>query len=187
MEDRIVGGGRTTIEEHPYMVSVRLGDKHVCGGSIVTETSALTAASCLSGSTPRNYAISSGSALRVGDFNSEIRSIYRFLRHPLHIVEQKPPVYDVGLIFWARPLKFGSTIRPIQLPQKNTQIPYGKLANVTGWGGPRVGEPSISFELVSMPLMTTEECNRHHNNQIKESMLCAGLPQGGRGACGQDR
>lgn len=43
---RIVGGENTTIEEHPYMVSVEQTGSHCCGGSILTNRYILSAAHC---------------------------------------------------------------------------------------------------------------------------------------------
>ncbi|KAI7815141.1 Serine protease [Rhyzopertha dominica] len=46
---RIVGGTETTIEEHPYQISLEYGTSHRCGGSILNETTILTAAHCTVG------------------------------------------------------------------------------------------------------------------------------------------
>lgn len=51
-EPFIVGGVEGTIEQFPYLVSLRRDNSHICGGSIVAPLWVLTAAHCLPGMTP---------------------------------------------------------------------------------------------------------------------------------------
>lgn len=44
--DRIVGGYETTIEEHPWQVSLQYASSHRCGGSIIGQKWILTASHC---------------------------------------------------------------------------------------------------------------------------------------------
>lgn len=44
--DRIVGGYETSIEQHPWQVSLIDGASHSCGGSIIGNQWVLTAAHC---------------------------------------------------------------------------------------------------------------------------------------------
>lgn len=46
---RIVGGEVTSIDEHPYQISLEYGSGHRCGGSILDEYTILTAAHCTNG------------------------------------------------------------------------------------------------------------------------------------------
>lgn len=47
MNDKIVGGQETTIEQYPYQVTVQYMDRHICGGSIINKNTILTAAHCI--------------------------------------------------------------------------------------------------------------------------------------------
>lgn len=47
--NRIIGGEVTSIEEHPYQISLEYGSGHRCGGSILDESTILTAAHCTNG------------------------------------------------------------------------------------------------------------------------------------------
>lgn len=46
-EDLIVGGHETTIEEHPWQVSIQFEFTHQCSGTIIGEKWVLTTAHCL--------------------------------------------------------------------------------------------------------------------------------------------
>lgn len=46
---RVVGGDRADEGQFPYVISLRRGDDHMCGGSIINEYWILTAAHCLVG------------------------------------------------------------------------------------------------------------------------------------------
>ncbi|XP_057658715.1 trypsin-3-like isoform X2 [Diorhabda carinulata] len=43
---KIIGGNETTIEKHPWMVSIQFLSNHLCGGSIINEDTIITAAHC---------------------------------------------------------------------------------------------------------------------------------------------
>lgn len=187
VDDKIIGGDETTIDKHPHQVTVRHLGFHICGGSILTLTRALTAAGCLQQrNPPSSYGIYAGSTRRDthGESNQQRRSISRFLRHPLY-----NPILntnDIALLIWVQPLTLSPTVRPIRLPRQNAAVSYGRTAVVTGWGLTREGvSNSIADRLraVSLPIVTMEVCNRNYGGRITPDMVCAGLPEGGRGTC----
>lgn len=185
-EDKIVGGNETTIEKHPHQVSFRSRDRHICGGSVISATVALTAAHCLTPrAQPSVYSIMAGSTLRTGDANAQIRILSRFMRHPQFNPNRISN--DVGLVFWEQPLIFGATVRAIALPQQSEAVPYGENCTVSGWGTIREGGPiTVILNAVTKPIVSNEECNRAYGGRITDDMMCAGLPEGGRDACQGD-
>lgn len=46
IDGRIVGGEATTIEQHPYQISVQILGSHWCGGSIISDRYIVSAAHC---------------------------------------------------------------------------------------------------------------------------------------------
>jgi trypsin len=188
MDDKIIGGQQTTIQQHPYQVSLRARNRHICGGSVLTPTRALTAAHCLQANAqPAIYGIMAGSTLRLGDATQQLRTLSRFVRHQQYNPQRI--TNDIGLLFWEQPLTLGATVRAIRLPRQAASVPYGQNVNVTGWGLTREGVPSsiaTVLKVVAKPLVTNEECNRAYGGRITPDMLCAGLPEGGRDACQGD-
>lgn len=189
-DDRIIGGAPTTIELHPHQVSLRQRNVHICGGSVITTTRVLTAAHCLEqGVQPSIYSIMAGSAMRRGDANAQIRTISRLIIHAQY--NDDTSQNDIAVLHFVAPLTFGPTVQAVRLPRPNTLVPYGRLANVTGWGLTRFGDNTSASQrlmLVSKPLVTNAVCNAasSYNGRITPDMICAGFPQGGRDACRGD-
>lgn len=167
-DNRIIGGSLTTIQEHPYQINFRRVGRLHCGGSLITQTRALTAAHCLLNNVSvSEYSIMAGSTLRNGDGGQQIRSIASVLRHPRFNEIRR--TYDIGLLFWEKPLIFGAAIRSITMPMQSAPLPYGKSCNLTGWGTTEEGVPaSIAgrLKVTSVPLLSRSECLRAYGDRI---------------------
>lgn len=187
-DDRIIGGAATTIRAHPYQISLRFRNTHICGGSILNTNRILTAAHCL---LPRSlqteYSVMAGSTLRLGDANAQIQNVTRFIAHAQY--DARTTRNDIAVLHLIRPLRFGATVRAINLPQLNVALPDGRLANVTGWGHTRFGVPnsrSNALQVVAVPINTQQACIAAYGSRITRDMFCAGFPQGGRDSCQED-
>lgn len=127
-----------------------------------------------------------GSTLRRGDVNQQLRSLSRFLQHPqYHLPELH--ANDIALVYWVQPLTFGATVRAIRLPAQNSPVPYGRNANVTGYGAYRYNSLEADYlHVVTLSLVTQEACNKVYNGEITADMLCAGAGSDRRGDCHRD-
>lgn len=74
---RIVGGEVTTIEEHPYQISLEYGSSHRCGGSILNEYTILSAAHCTNGYV--SFALYSV-AIGLYFYNFRLSTVYFYIR-----------------------------------------------------------------------------------------------------------
>lgn len=187
-EKRIVGGEETSIEEHPYQISLLHYGDHICGGAVITEYMALTAANCMwFPDNPEDYMIMAGATLIDCDGKEQVRELVRLLPHPLY--RQNPKTNDIGLLYWLKPLVYGANVSPVGLPLQGDPVPYGHNANVTGWGTVREGkEEPLSFRLrvATIPILSNDECQKFLGNAILNDIFCAGAPGGGRDACKGD-
>lgn len=189
IDDKIIGGNTTTIQEYPYQLSLRINGRHDCGASVLTVTRALSAAYCVRrGATPSNYSIKAGSTFRLDephDPNAQIRTLSRFIRHPEYT--DTPVIrHDIAVLHWVRPLVFSAIVRPIILAVPRDVVPYGRLGVTSGWGLTAPGQLPLRLQAVATPFVTNAQCNRSYGGQIAVDMICAGFPQGGRGACDAD-
>lgn len=185
--DKIVGGVNTTIQAHPHQISFRHLNRHICGGSILTATRALTAGQCIYPLTaPSQLSIMAGSTLRLGDANQQVRTLTRMLRHPRYASPMKYS-NDIMLLYWAQPLTFGANVRAIRLVAQGSPVPYGRDCNVTGYGRIRENGPSSDvLQVITKPLVSYEQCKLTYGDRLTRDMLCAGLPEGGRDSCQGD-
>lgn len=187
---KITGGSETTIEEYPYQLNFRTYGKHMCGAVVVTTIRALTAAHCGNPDlAPSRYSIKAGSTYRLDEDdtegNAQIRVISRFFQHPQY--DDTTIQNDVAVLYFEEPLIFGASVQPIALPEVNYQVPIGVMATTTGWGITKVtGAWSKRLRFVETPILSNEVCNRSYPGFVTEDMICAGIPEGGRGFCNGD-
>lgn len=126
-----------------------------------------------------------GSTLRGGDANAQMRTLSRFIIHPLFRPNQFPN--DIAVLHFEKALTFGANVRAIALPPHDSPVPYGRNCTVTGWG--RTSEGGLSantLKIITKPIVSNKECNRAYNGQVTPDMMCAGVAAGGIGACQGD-
>ncbi|XP_016838732.1 trypsin-7 [Nasonia vitripennis] len=184
-DGRVVGGYETSIEQHPYQVSLRYKGRHKCGGAIIAEDWVITAAHCLKSSNPSHLSIKAGSSTLGG--RGQVVDVHHVIRHEDY--SRRESDYDIALLQLESPLALGSKIQPIELAEAADYYSTGSKASVTGWGVEESsGELSNYLREVSVPLISNSECSRlYGQRRITERMLCAGyVGRGGKDACQGD-
>lgn len=127
---RVVNGTDANIENFPFMVSIKVGSSHNCGGSILNERWILSAAHC------------SGSIVEVGtDRLGQGRSISitRWIRHEKY--SSNTLENDIAVVELASAIVFDNKAQPVRLPEPMYEVPgsWETMANLTGFGYDRVG------------------------------------------------
>jgi len=189
---RIVGGTITEINEYPWQVGLvsKNSDRVWCGGSLINDQWVLTAAHCTAGESTRSMQILLGEHDYESDTEADsVRSnIAQIVDHPNY--NSRTLNNDYSLVKLAQPIIFADHphIRPICLPEDDSEDFNDMLATVTGWGTTSSGG-SLSNELreVEVEVISNSECdNKYPNEDITQYMLCAGVPQGGKDSCQGD-
>lgn len=123
----VVNGTDANIEDHPYMVSIRVFGSHNCGGSILNNSWILCAAHC------------SGDSIQFGTHSlgsdpSTVVGIRRWIRHENYSAFTLQN--DVAVIELEKPLNFSKTVQPTKLPQKFYEAPgdWKTPVILTGFG-----------------------------------------------------
>ena len=206
---RIVGGEETTIGQWPWQVAITANpgifsgngfERHLCGGSLVTPRLVVTAAHCFFDSLessvygfddPGLFAgITGRTQLSSGTGQETDVSEYYFpidgFGDPLYDPDTK--VWDVVIV----ELASSSTSPTIKIagPDEGALWEQGRTAFVTGWGlTSEGGSGSDSLRQVGVEMISDSICGSSGSNGanfIAETMVCAGLLEGGRDACQGD-
>lgn len=192
---RIVGGTEAEDGEFPWQVSLRqigsIGQTHFCGGSIISESWVMTAAHCCAGQTPTfMHVVGGGIKLNAAEGEEEKRDIEMIIGHPDY--DSRELTNDICLLKLTEPFEWTEFVKPIALPEPMAEAEDGTMATVTGWGTLSEGGFSLPNVLhkVDVPVVSDEECNKDYSSagapEIAPSMICAGLPEGGKDSCQGD-
>ena len=98
--------------------------------------------------------------------------------------------HDIALLRLAKPAKLGKGVGLVCLPDSNLPLPIDDLNKkcwITGWGRlASGGDTPDKLQQVDVPLVSKQRCLKGYPGKIHDSMLCAGLDQGGIDACQGD-
>lgn len=178
---RIIGGTEVPRGKYPFMASLRLDQKHFCGGSLYDSETVMTAAHCVRGIVDANasqFSVALGQTLLSDTVGVQQRGI-RAVR--ISTIEGS----DLAMLTLDRPVR---GIAPVALPRPGSDALYrpGQTATVMGWGNIDPYRPSLSYRLleVDVPVVSKDRCAAAYPNNHLETYFCAGT--GGKDSCQGD-
>ncbi|XP_042216881.1 proclotting enzyme-like isoform X3 [Homarus americanus] len=186
---RIVGGVATSPGEFPWVVSILRRDatpNQYCAGVLISNRHVLTVAHCLAGFDFRHIwaRVGEHDFDREGDTPSTNVRIADFRLHK----DFNPRDFnnDIAILVLEQPVIYNDFVIPICLPPSSQQF-TGDTVTVAGWGAVKhEGPVSSVLRKVSLPVWTNTDCDEAYDQPIRDSMICAGFPGGGRDACQDD-
>jgi secreted trypsin-like serine protease len=193
----IVGGNPADPGEYPWQVALvgpgqPAATGQFCGGSLVDENWVLTAAHCTEGAAANQIEVIVGIHDLTKQEGQRI-AVSQIIMHPRYVAADFD--FDVALLRLAEPAVLTNTVKPIGLaaPANPSIYQPGVIATVTGWGTRAFGVadfPDVLHE-VGVPIVSNQSCEANYAptwgaGTITNSMLCAGLPEGGKDACQGD-
>merc|ERR1711992_508838 len=157
---KIVGGTEAYAGEFPHQIALLrggVGGSLMCGGSLVKENMVVTAGHCCDGQSASRLGV------RVGNH---------------HLYEDDPDQADFG----------SSVIDSIRLPSDGEEYDAGTTCTVSGWGTTSEdGSLAKVLMKVDVPVVSDDDCrDSYGQNDIADSMICAGLDAGGKDSCQGD-
>jgi len=184
-DTRIILGAKST-QMIPYMASIRKYGKTICGGSILDETTILTAAHCLLGRT-----WSGDFSIGVGSTKLDKQTIYKVSSYIKNANFNKTFLWseDVGIIKLSTPIKFiPGAVEKINLPTFCPNLPYGEEATASGWGRVDVGVKGTVNDLnqIKFKIIQNDEpgCKVYSDKgQLSDFMFCAGSDDASGDTC----
>ncbi|KAJ2951699.1 hypothetical protein O0L34_g13861 [Tuta absoluta] len=160
-EARIVGGSQAAQGSHPHMVALTQGAlirSLLCGGSIISQRSILTAAHCINAVYNRgSLANSLRATVGTNRWNSGGRSLSltRNITHPNYL--QLMIKNDIGILVTSSDIVFSDTVRPITLDYN--LVGADVAVRAAGWGRLRQGGAfSATLLELTMPTIDGQQC-----------------------------
>merc|ERR1711962_363386 len=183
--DRIVGG-EAAADPIPWQVAIREGNWQFCGGSILDETTIMCAAHCFDkGQSMSGYNIRAGVKDKNGNSGQTIDIKNGVWNEEMPYVGNNNDFIILKLKY---ALTFNDDVGPICLPEPDhAPDATGQTCFVSGWGTLESGGNCLPTDLqwVAVPTVTNDQCSQSYDG-ITASMICAGLPEGGKDSCQGD-
>merc|ERR1711964_52232 len=174
---RIVGGTEAYAGEFPHQIALLrggVGGSLMCGGSLVKDNMVVTAGHCCDGQSASRLGV------RVGNH---------------HLYEDDPDQEDIAvandicLLELESSADFSSSvIDKIMLPSDGEEYTAGTTCTVSGWGTTSEGGSLAKVLMkVDVPVVSDDDCRGSYGqDEIADSMICAGLDAGGKDSCQGD-
>ncbi|NXA52588.1 PRS55 protease, partial [Nothocercus julius] len=176
--ERIIGGTDAEAGDFPWQVSIQTKGTHFCGGTIISSWWILTAAHCFGKELPPDLTVVLGGI----DLSQKLerKKLNSLILHEKYDSESLEN--DIALILLDSPIQSSDQKLPVCLPFISDPHVW-KDCWVAGWG--TTAAASRVLQKVEVKLISKEQCSKWVPH-LADSMLCAGLEEGGRDACQGD-
>uniref|UniRef100_A0A182Q4I7 Peptidase S1 domain-containing protein n=1 Tax=Anopheles farauti TaxID=69004 RepID=A0A182Q4I7_9DIPT len=192
---RVTNGQEATPGQFPYQIALISsfgGRSGLCGGSILTRNSILTAAHCVV--SDRSTLAQGGTAI-MGAHNRNRREPsqqrIRFSRnginaHPLYTASNIRN--DIAIVRLNSPITFNTRVQPIRLPARSDTRQFGGFTGtVSGFGRTsNAGPTSAVVRFTTNPVMTNADCIARWNTALIQPQNVCLSGEGGRSSCNGD-
>lgn len=184
-ESKIVGGTEATPNAWPGTVAVYKGSFQSCGGSLIADEWVLTAAHCVTASSPTG----GFSKIVAGRHNltttaGETLQVKKAFRHPSF--SSSTLDNDIALI----QLATKSTMPTVNLVDavQAASVVAPSVTTVVGWGAiSESGSSSNVLRQVDVPIIDLATCKSYSSySRVTNNQFCAGFPTGGKDSCQGD-
>ncbi|XP_017556739.2 mast cell protease 4-like [Pygocentrus nattereri] len=170
----IINGTEAKPHSRPYMVSLQMGGRHMCGGFLVSDQFVMTAAHCYM-NRPRFTAVLGAhdvSNSAEGSVHMEVVAYYPHQQFNLRNLD-----YDIMLLKLRSKVTASASINWIALPQRDEDIPANTVCSVAGWGGTAAFHPPTNRLMeTKITIIDRHSCGQYW--RLTTRMVCAHYPGG---------
>jgi len=195
----IVGGQEAEPHQFPWQISLKYLDiwphhSHRCGATIVDSLHIVCAAHCIQGTTKGWFQVVAGAHdIKIPWPGSEDSVQKRGVAEMWQHEGFDPYIFsnDVSLLKLDEPLEFNEYVQPLPLAAQGDDPAGGTICINSGWGSTSDSQYPVmpnNLQYVEMPVVPRPDCQEDYSevNNVDDGMICAGVDQGGAGACSGD-
>uniref|UniRef100_A0ABD2VU28 Peptidase S1 domain-containing protein n=1 Tax=Trichogramma kaykai TaxID=54128 RepID=A0ABD2VU28_9HYME len=191
---KIYQGEAAAKGEFPYQVSITVGGRHICGGSLVSAKHVLTAAHCVEEivlsrrNFTRGIAVRTGSVMLGKGRNYLIRRIsyHNGFRDSYRLFLPN----DIAVVQLQKPVELSDYVKPIHLPEYRAELPEGSKVIVTGFGTTISNDLSPVLKKLVTETFSNTKCGNYFlrltGRRVMTSQICAEKKRGD-GTCTRRR
>ncbi|GAB5567441.1 complement factor D [Prionailurus iriomotensis] len=171
---RILGGREAESHARPYMASVQVNGKHVCGGFLVSERWVLSAAHCVEDLADGKLQVLLGAhSLSQPEPSKRLYDVLRAVPHP----DSRPDTidHDLLLLQLSEKAELGPAVQPLAWQRLDRDVAAGTLCDVAGWGViTHAGRRPDRLQHLQLRVLDRATCNQrtYHDGTITQSMMC---------------
>lgn len=190
--DAIVNGKNSAISEAPYLASVRMFRRHVCGGVIIDKLHVLTCGHCVTMTGGDVYSVHVGNTLLMArEAGTQERSVRRVTLHK----DYSPRLLrnDIAILTMASEFQWTPVVQPAKLVASNQRIVANEPAHIWGWGLSQEGKNGFSYNmpsrLKSAKMITTsnDACKKIYQGRfVPPEVACVASASTRQDACQGD-
>ncbi|KAF2354744.1 Serine proteases trypsin domain [Trinorchestia longiramus] len=189
---KIIGGEDASPGDMPYIVSLQdfsFGYSiPFCGGTIYSDSWVITAAQCIVDDNfddPSYLRVAAGEgSLSINEGTEQTITLSKIIIND----DFDPFTYlnDIALLELSAPLQFDNNVQSVPIAADD-EVASGDC-ETGGWGATvEGGAASDSLKRVTLPLVSQDDCKTYYGeNEIFDSMMCAGNLEGGLSFCQGD-
>ncbi|XP_075251173.1 trypsin-2-like [Convolutriloba macropyga] len=187
---RIINGSYSpTRGSFPFMVNIKIGWQHWCGGAVYDKYTVISAAHCFwNGQNVNDLKLFFADFHQKMGYNyekdQELRYVKSITRHPRY----DPHWYtnDIAVIKLTKAVPFHDRIQPICMP--SVEVTGGEDTITMGWGYTYGTSDDNKLNFAHVPVIPRETCRQRdwYSVAVNEHMVCAGYAEGMIDACQGD-
>ncbi|KAK3747290.1 hypothetical protein QZH41_010827, partial [Actinostola sp. cb2023] len=186
---RIVGGVDAMHGGWPWQAMLRYATSgsQFCGGALVHPEWVVTASHCVDRLSAAQVHIRMGAHKRTSTVGTEQDfKVSKIIKHSSY-QSHKSYSHDIALLKLDRPALLDKYTNIVCLPESIPDVSAGSGCWITGCGTlSSGGSQPETLQQASVPIVHQDTCMKSYPNEIDDTMICAGLQQGGIDACQGD-
>ncbi|KAM5187359.1 serine protease 43-like [Callospermophilus lateralis] len=165
---RIFGGSEAPRRKWPWQVSLQSYNRHICGGSLITNRLVLTAAHCVFGRQSEYTVMLGHNNLFEFDDNAVVIPVKDIVLHQYYNVRLL--TNDIAIALLDVPVNYSSYIQPICLPERPFTVNAETLCWVTGWGRMEGNAQPKKLREAEQKILSQKICNEKYQRYFRTSI-----------------